>query len=358
MIHEVVVVGGGVAGAAAAVRLAQHGARLLWITGRAQDGFKPGEHLSAAALPMLKTLNSDAILRSEVHRHAHSTYSAWGSDALIERNAIVQLEGPPTVLDRTAFEQALAQQAETAGVTRVIGDVTDLCIADDTWHITCGGETHTARFIFDATGRKAIVASRFATRFQADKLGCQYALYTAPNGSVPRPVTLIEAEEQGWWYLSTLADGRCVVNFYTDTDLSSFPTDELDKHARTTNAIAAYLDDHGFQPSSRPKRVASNSAWIAPAIGAGWCAVGDASAAFDPLSSHGMTTALWSAITAADAFAAQDRQKMQDYADAVAKGVQDYLSARSAVYGREMRWPHSLFWARRATQTDQTQLPA
>ncbi|MBY5933553.1 glycine oxidase maturase GoxB [Tateyamaria omphalii] len=347
MIHDVAVLGGGIAGATAALRLAQAGLEPAWIAPTRGDGFKPGEHLSAAALPLLKALGSDAILRSEVHRHAHGTYSAWGSDTLVERNAIVQLEGPPTVLDRGAFEDALTTQAITSGAQRIDQTVTEVVVQEDRWRIETLGGAIAARFVFDATGRKALVASRYATRFQADKLACQYALFAAPDAESARPVTLIEAEERGWWYMSLLADGQAVLNFYTDTDLPCFETSDLETQARGTTAIATYLADYGYRMSSRPTRIATNSTWIAPAIGAGWAAIGDAAAAYDPLSSHGMTTALWSAMTAADAYIARSRRKMQDYADNVARGVQDYLSARSAVYARETRWPDSPFWARR-----------
>ncbi len=347
MIHDLAVLGGGIAGAAAALRLAQGGVRPLWIAAPRGDGFKPGEHLSAAALPLLKTLGSDAMLRAEVHRHAHSTYSAWGSDVLVERNAIVQLEGPPTVLDRVAFEDALTAQAIAAGAARIEADVTNLTIESRHWQVQTQGGAHAARFLFDATGRKALVASRYATRFQADKLGCQYALFARSGDVVPPPVTLIEAEERGWWYLSLLADGRAVVNFYADTDLPGHDTAALETAARGLHAIGEYLSDYGFDACTAPKRIATNSTWVAPAIGAGWVAIGDAAAAFDPLSSHGMTTALWTAIQAADAYLARDRGAMQAYAEAVAQGVQDYLTARHEVYTRETRWPDSPFWARR-----------
>ncbi|WP_417210068.1 glycine oxidase maturase GoxB [Antarctobacter sp.] len=348
LIHRVAVLGGGIAGASAALRLAQGGASPLWITGTPYTGFKPGEHLSAAALPLLKELASDALLRAEVHRHAHGTYSAWGSDLLVERNAIVQLEGPPTVLDRTAFEGALATQAVTAGAERVDGAVVDVRISGDAWDLILGDRTVTAQFVFDATGRKAVVASKFAPRFQADRLTCQYALFTCPAQSTPRPVTLIEAEARGWWYLSVLADRRAVVNFYSDADLPGFATSDLSRYARQTQAISAFLSDYGYRISGAARRIACNSTWLAPAIGPGWVAIGDASAAFDPLSSHGMTTALWSAIQAADAYIAQDRTKMQAYADSVARGVQDYLQARTRIYAQEQRWSDSPFWARRA----------
>lgn len=347
MIHQVAVLGGGIAGATAALRLAQNGLHPIWISPLRADTFKPGEHLSSAAIPLLKTLGSDAMLRSEVHRHAHSTYSAWGSDVLIERNAIVQLEGPPIVLDRGAFEDALAAQAVTAGAERINHDVIDFRIADGHWDLDTGLARIKARFVFDATGRKAIIASKFSKRFQADKLGCQYALFESTRSQAPRPVTLIEAAEHGWWYLSVLADSRVVVNFYADADLPGFDTSTLKQNAHRTNAISAYLSDYGYDKCNAPKRITTNSSWIAPAIGAGWVAIGDASAAFDPLSSHGMTTALWSAIQAADAFAAQDRAKMHAYADSIAKGVQDYLKARRKVYAREQRWAESPFWSRR-----------
>jgi len=60
-----------------------------------------------------------------------------------------------------------------------------------------------------------------------------------------------------------------------------------------------------------------------------------------------MTTALWSAIQASEAYLKQDKAKMQDYADQTAKGVQDYLQARQRVYAQERRWPDAPFWRRR-----------
>lgn len=347
MTERVAVLGGGIAGAAAALRLAQGGVAPVWISGAPRQGFRPGEHLSAAALPLLKTLGSDALLRAEVHREAHCTYSAWGSALLAVRNAIVQLEGAPVVLDRGAFETDLSAQAIAAGVEQIDLDVMDVRVADQAWRLDLGDRTVTASFVFDATGRKAVVASKVATRFQADRLACQYALFDAPNGITPRPVILIEAEERGWWYLSVLADRRAVVNFYTDADLPAFENSALAQQAGRTKAISAFLSDYGYQTCGPTRRISTNSTWIAPAIGAGWAAIGDAAAAFDPLSSHGMTTALWTAIEAIDAFLARDRKRMQAYADSVAQGVKDYLIARERVYAQEQRWRDSPFWARR-----------
>ena len=296
----------------------------------------------------MKELNSDALLRAQVHRLAHGTYSAWGSALLVERNAIVQLEGAPIVLDRAEFEAALGAQAVAAGAERIEWDVQDLSVEGQCWVMDLGAQTVTAPFVFDATGRKALVASKFAPRFQADRLTCQVALFGCTDRASPRPVTVIEAEERGWWYLSVLADRRAVLNFYTDADLPAFDPSDFAQNAARTEAIATFLQDYGYQIQGPARRLSTNSTWIAPAIGAGWVAIGDASAAFDPLSSHGMTTALWSAIRAADAYLAQDPDQMRQYAEAVAQGVHQYLTARIRIYAQEQRWPNSPFWARRS----------
>ncbi len=160
---------------------------------------------------------------------------------LLERNAIVQLEGPPTVLDRGAFEEALAAQAIAAGAKRIARDLRDFSIEDGHWNLKTGEGRIKAGFVFDATGRKALVASRFSTRFQADKLCCQYGLFICSYGQTPRPVTLIEAEANGWWYLSLLDDRRVILNFYSDPDLHTFDAVEFEPRARGTKAISAYL---------------------------------------------------------------------------------------------------------------------
>ena len=347
MIADVAVIGAGIAGAIAAFRLAKNGMVPLWVGPHQNESFKPGEHLSPAALPMLHDLGMSEILNAAVHRRAHSTYSAWGSDILMDRNAILHLEGPPVVLDRVAFEAALTQRAIAAGADHIDASVQSVSVHEDVWHLQTVNGSHRARFVLDATGRKAIIASKLSTRFQADKLSCLYAVFQPQDVENAKPVTLIETDPHGWWYLSKLSNGQVVVNFYTDADLAPWPADHFVTKAQSSNVVGAYLSDFGCTLSSDVKRVTTNTSWIAPAIGPGWAAIGDASAAFDPLSSHGITTAIWTATQAADAFLARDKAAMTAYSDAVAKGVQDFLAARERVYALEQRWPDSAFWKRR-----------
>src|SRR5690606_17234956 len=115
----VAVIGGGIAGAAACITLASAGLKPLWIAPDARTGDKPGEHLAPAARPLLAKLGAlDLVARPE-HRSANVMLSSWGSDHLVERHAMVHLEGPATVLNRTAFEADLVELALAAGAERV-----------------------------------------------------------------------------------------------------------------------------------------------------------------------------------------------------------------------------------------------
>jgi len=161
----------------------------------------------------------------------------------------------------------------------------------------------------------------------------------------PTRATLIEAVVDGWWYASLLADGRLALNYFTDPDLLPRGVTRdlavfrglLDQ----TQYISRWLEEADFRVDAAPRLDSAGTTWVALAAGEGWAAVGDASAAFDPLSSFGMTTALWTAITVAESVAAGD---LGSYPGKVAVGVQDFLVTREKVYAMEQRYADHAFW--------------
>ena len=105
---DIAVIGGGIAGAASCVALLQRGVRPVWIAPAPTPGRdRIGETLSPAANTILADLGLARLLARPMHRAANTSFSAWGSDQLVERNAIVHLEGPGTVLDRAGFATGL-----------------------------------------------------------------------------------------------------------------------------------------------------------------------------------------------------------------------------------------------------------
>ncbi|MEZ5592248.1 MAG: hypothetical protein R3F53_16670 [Gammaproteobacteria bacterium] len=149
----IAIIGGGISGAAACLRLTALDIEVLWITPLVNGTDKPGEHLAAAARPLLVQLGIEDLLERHYHRAANTLFSAWGSDQLVERNAIVHLEGPATVLDRMAFERDLAERVLSRGVRQVEAVLTAAEQYDDLWHLQFAETTAQACFLLDATGQ-------------------------------------------------------------------------------------------------------------------------------------------------------------------------------------------------------------
>jgi flavin-dependent dehydrogenase len=120
--------------------------------------------------------------------------------------------------------------------------------------------------------------------------------------------------------------------------------------ARLQQTIHTQLRLRAFDLQAVPRVVAANSSRLDCVSGRSWLAVGDAAMAFDPLSSQGLTRALASGIRAGEALNgcfAGDPAAMCKY-DIEANDVfREYSRLRAVYYGREQRWPQSVFWQRR-----------
>ena len=90
-------------------------------------------------------------------------------------------------------------------------------------------------------------------------------------------------------------------------------------------------------------------------IAPGWLALGDALAAFDPLSSAGLTGAVEDALAASEVLvellgtvnAGRGREVRAAYAARAEASLRGFLAEQSALYSRERRWTGSRFWQRR-----------
>ncbi|MGY3437039.1 MULTISPECIES: glycine oxidase maturase GoxB [unclassified Marinovum] len=357
---EIAIIGGGLAGAAACLGLAQLGVRPLWLAAPPGQADKPGESLSPAAHTVLDSLGVADVLRSARHRPANSVFSAWGTDRLHERSSVVHLEGPGLVLDRLAFEAEMFARAQAVS-NHVDTHVTGCTQSEGPWHLTHTAGLSEAAIVIDATGRHAALARNESRRFRADQLVALYAFVAQSPASdvAPTPATLLETTALGWWYAAYLADGRLVLNFYTDADLvpegASRDVGVFHALLAQTQHIRRWINEAQFQIATAPKLASAATTWLAPCAGSNWLAVGDAAAAFDPLSSHGMTTALWTGAQAAKAAFAlrrDDPEPARAYCDAVAQGVADFLAARAGFYGHESRFASAPFWQRRAARTE------
>ena len=360
---EVAVVGGGPAGAAAAHAAAGAGCRVVLIERGTGERRSLGESLPPVAGRLLRAVfGTDGALRSPLHLASYGSRAAWGSDAVVSNDFVLDPNGQGWHLDRARFDAALREAVRDRGVdVWTDTDLRSLTPTRDGWvlEVAAGGTAHAveAAVVVDATGRPATAArASGACRRAVDRLVAAVAR-VSPAGSDEADVdatTLVEAVERGWWYTAPLPDGQRVVAFLTDGDLldgQGYRTgDGWSAGLRSTRHVAEVVASGRYQRRGPPMLVAADTASLDPVFGARWIATGDAAASFDPLSSLGILTAVdfgAAAGSAAVALVTGDTGPAAAYASRVARHFRAYLAERERVYATERRWPMSPFWQRR-----------
>jgi flavin-dependent dehydrogenase len=327
--YDVVVIGAGPAGAAAATALARTGRSILLVDETAEP---PGWRVGEGAPPGLdgavdEVFGSGTFVAAD-HLRSYGNRSAWGSDEAVVTDFMLNPFGAGWHLDRVAFDARLLVAAEAAGATVRRGV--------DGGDLAAGAEV-----VIDATGRRAAYARRRGARLVAhDRLTAVVAVY-ARRDDDDDTMTTVEAVEDGWWYTSAIPRLRRVVAFLTDGDLllaGLRSADRFDEQVRRTRHITAVVDGHPGPPTL----FAAGTAHLDRPAGDGWLAVGDAAACFDPLSSQGILTAvlMGGAVTTGI-------DEPEGYVGRYRAIVDRYRAEQRATYALERRWPDAAFWARR-----------
>jgi flavin-dependent dehydrogenase len=254
--------------------------------------------------------------------------SCWESKDLFAVDFLNDPDGPGWRLSRPDFDGWLLGEAVASGA-RLVHSVWPNCAIS-------------AQFVVDATGRGSIVARRSG----ALRVRCPHRLATVyaigQPGSTSFDRTIVEAVPQGWWYGCVLPDECPLIA------LQVAPRDVLKVRRQFVELLAETIHIKHFFANARfaaPTRVVeSGGSRLNHVFGPEWVACGDAALAFDPLSSQGIYTALYTGMQAARAvqgaafatYAARLEEIWRYYQDRV---LNEYQVVR--------RWPQAEFWRAR-----------
>jgi flavin-dependent dehydrogenase len=348
--HDVIVLGGGPAGAAAAIALAGEG-RSVALFSRERRASPPiGETVPPAIMRPLARLGLWPAFLAAGHRQSPGTVVMWGSDTPYENEFIVNPYGMGWHLDRQRFDDMLLGAARDAGAEVHEGARIVDCRRDDRgadWIVGADANHALAPWMIDATGRASWLARRHGSKRQAlDRL---VALVRFGSLDSTDDRTFIEARPEGWWYAAGLPGNRVALAFFTDADLlvpdHARLWDRLVEDTALIRGVVARLGE-----LSSVHVAGASSEYLPHFTGPGWIAVGDAALAYDPCSGQGITKALESALAAAQAIEAHhagDSHAMHRYGEAVTEALRNFIDSRRLHYRREARWQDAVFWQRR-----------
>ena len=346
---DVVVAGGGPAGSATALQLSRRGFSVALFEQGKYEAPRVGETLPPLTRQRLTELGVWESFLACDPLQSYGIRTAWESTLPRHQDFIHHPYGCGWHVDRARFDAMLADAAAKAGAELFLSaHVKTATMTGGQCQLEVAHDGNTANFagrvLVDATGRKALLASRLGSQAAvADRL---IGAVTFSKLSEPAQWALIEAVEAGWWYSAPLPDARMVFAYMTDSDL--WDADNWQKLLEQAPLTTERAGGRQIPPPSI--LVSAGSLVRRPVVGPNWSATGDAALAFDPLSGQGVLKSIETGSRCAEAIAcylAGDGGALRAYQSWVQDTYQTYLSERSQFYSGVQRWPSSQFWKRR-----------
>ncbi|MCF8534190.1 MAG: FAD-dependent oxidoreductase [Reyranella sp.] len=311
---DVVVVGGGPAGSAAAIACASRGLQVLLLERDACATELPGETLHPGAEPLLAQLGLSGRLSQVTGARHEGVWIEWGSPRRFEPFGADE-DGPWRGLQvsRADFDALLRTRARELGVevrqpcvvtAPLVSEARRSCV------MTSEGPV-VARMVVDASGRSRWLGRALGidSPARSPRLIVRYGYV---EGACPArdAAPALVGDDKGWTWTACVRPGRYQ---WTRLDFTELPD-------------ADWLPDElrDLTPVSRSRGADVTWRMADDVARPGWFMVGDAAAILDPTSSRGVLKALMSGIMAGHLIAGVLHDKAP--ADEAAQAYQAWMS--------------------------------
>ncbi len=341
MSTDVVIVGNGISGLILSILLKEKNIDHVVLNRvEKRKTFELPETIPPSTLVLLESLNLLALFSKSASK-TFGYHSLWNSDSVTTDNFF---NHNPYKHGLKLNKKKLLNDLEALVTDHVMhfNNLIDIDRSDENVTVRIESnnvmQTITSRIIVDATGRnRAVLKHLGITSESFDNqvaLSCHLPYFKHPQ--LIHPV-FVESFENGWGIVSSLNERINGMTLYTKKGSLILP---LLKDYRNwkdilsnTKLLKDFLTDDGNCKVVGGKANSSRASQIA---GSNWLAIGDAAIAFDPLSSHGISNAIYCANSASNAIGSHMANNtiatFEDYENTVSQIFDEYLKQKLKLY--------------------------
>jgi flavin-dependent dehydrogenase len=287
---DVVVVGGGPAGAAVAIWAATAGLRVRLLERSAFPRHRPGETLHPGLESIFRQLGVEKqVEAASTTRHGTQRIAWAGRDSLIGFGADGRGPWLGYQILREKLDSILIDRAREVGVDITQPDTAEAAIVESNRVVGVRtSKTILGRFVIDAGGGRGWLRRQLGLRVKTASPSL-HAYYGYCEGVLQQPCVLpsLTADEAGWTWIAEIGPRQF---HWTRLDFA-----REDRSPSSPPVLASLRQTSPIRGADVTWRC------VQPAAGSGYFIAGDAAVVLDPAASHGVLRALMSGMMAAHA---------------------------------------------------------
>ncbi len=356
MNKEVIIIGNGIAGVTLAVLLQRKGISFALLHRKGEKTpFALGETLPPSAMPLLQQLNVLSVFEENAYRKTYGYHSMWGSARVTDIN--FYHHNPYKNGLKINKHQTLERMRDLIRDDMISYDKGFDIIHEDHGNTVVlakneGVKIIHGKILIDATGRNRAVLQKLnvesTTHDELVAVSCHVPKIKHPKLTHE---VYVESFEQGWGIVSALNKTENICTIYTHKGHAILPKLKDVSQWKSVLSETVYFKDFLVENEQIKLKGGNANSSVANQIsGDNWLALGDAAMSFDPLSSHGITNAIYTSARAAEAIEKKileaDVEVFPAYRKAMETIFQQYLESKNLLYRQETRWTDADFWKR------------